>query len=240
MPNHITNRLVIEGASEEVAEVFDFLKSDTPNEDGEICLVDFNQIIPMPTDLDVSSSSEGEDGQKYLLGQAGNILQVHSYQESDHCKKMEEMRIANPERFDRCIELGKQYLRNIANYGCTTWYEWRCRNWETKWNAYEIEKVSDNEMKFQTAWSGVTALIRNLAKMFPSVIIKYDYADENTSYNVGSYIFKGEDEEDNSPEDDSPEAWKLVFELGVADIEDYVEQPDGTYKYNDDEDDDED
>lgn len=234
MPNHITNRLVIEGTSEEVAKVFDFIKSDTPNEKGVYALVDFNKIVPMPETLDVSSSSVGKDGKDYLLGLSGNCFQVAEYKKSAHYEKMKQMEKDNPEWFNKHLELGRQYLRNIADYGHCTWYEWRYANWGTKWNAYEIEKVDDNTMMFQTAWAGVPDLICKLGAMFPEVTIKYDYADEDTSYNVGSYIITGEDVDDNSPASASPEAWKLVFDLGVAIEEDYVEQPDGTFVYKED------
>ncbi len=60
MPNHITNRLIIEGATEEVAKVFDFLKADKPNESGVVVLVDFNKLVPMPESLEVESSSDGD------------------------------------------------------------------------------------------------------------------------------------------------------------------------------------
>lgn len=91
MPNHITNRLIIEGATEEVAKVFDFLKADKPNESGVVVLVDFNKLVPMPESLEVESSSEGNDGKKYLLGMSGNSLEVHRYKESDHYKEMTDM-----------------------------------------------------------------------------------------------------------------------------------------------------
>lgn len=234
MPNHITNRLIIDGATEEVAKVFDFLQSDTPDSNGYYAPIDFNKIIPMPESLDIASSSEGEDGKKYLLGMSGNSLQVDSYKKTPHYEKMAKLEEEAPHTFKRCIELGKKYLHNISDHGCKTWYEWCNRNWGTKWNAYWIEQIDDNTIMFKTAWSGVPTLIAMLASMFPAVTIKYDYADEDTSYNVGSYIFNGEDIEDNSPANASAEAWNLVFELGVADIEDYIEQPDGTYCYNED------
>lgn len=234
MPNHITNRLIIDGSTEEVAKVFDFLKSDSPSDNGDYVLVDFNKILPMPDALDVPSSSEGEDGKLYLLGMSGNSLQVDNYKRTPHYEKMAKMESESPAAFHRCIELGKKILHNISDFGCKTWYEWRTRNWGTKWNAYDIEKVDDNTIKFLTAWSGVPDLIGKLASMFPNVTINYDFADEDTSYNVGSFIFNGEDVEDNSPANASTEAWKLVFDLGVAYEEDYIEQPDGTYVYNDD------
>lgn len=238
MPNHVTNRLIIEGATEEVAKVFDFLKAGKPNEAGVEVLVDFNKIVPMPEALDVESSSEGTDGKQYLLGMSGNVLEVYEYKESDHYKKMTEMQEDDPGRFERCLELGRKYLRNTADFGCKTWYEWRIHNWGTKWNAYDIEKTSDNSIVFNTAWNGVPGLICKLGALFPAVTIKYDYADEDASYNTGSYIIHGADVQDNSPEDASPDAWRLVFELGVHDIDYFVEQPDGTYKWKEDEDED--
>lgn len=237
MPNHITNRLIIEGDELEVAKVFDFLKSDKPDENGEFVLVDFNKIVPMPESLDVESSSEGTDGKQYLLGMSGNVLEIYEYKESDHYKKMAEMQEEDPKRFEHCLELGRKYLRNTADFGCKTWYEWRIQNWGTKWNAYDIEKLSDNSIMFNTAWNGITGLICKLGAMFPSVTIKYDYADENVSCNVGSYVIDGDAVYDNSPEDETPEAWKLAFDLGVRDIEDFVEQPDGTYEYKDEDED---
>lgn len=234
MPNHITNRLNVEGKKEDIDKLFDFIKSDVNDEDGKFVLIDFNKIIPMPDSLDIPSSTEGEDGQKYLLGHSGNLFQIGAYKKSEHYKKMEALRTQNPKDFDRCIELGKQFLHNIANYGHTDWYSWRIANWGTKWNAYEIVKDGDNTIFFQTAWNGVPKLIRKLASMFPDVTIKYDFADEDAGYNVGSFIMKGYEVENNSPADDSAEAWSLVFDLDVASREDYIEQPDGSFRYKED------
>ena len=88
MPNHITNRLIIEGATEEVAKVFDFLKADKPNESGVVVFVDFNKLVPMPESLEVESSSEGDDGKKYLrnvrqLSRSSQIQGVRSLQGDD-------------------------------------------------------------------------------------------------------------------------------------------------------------
>ncbi len=235
MPNHITNRIAVYGSQEETAKLFDFIKSDSPDERGEYALFDFNKIVPMPASLDIESSSEAKDGMQYLLYKQSNCLQRAKYASCALVSKMEAMKTEDPERFARHIELGKQYLRNIADHGYSNWYEWRCDIWGTKWNAYEIEKIDDHTITFQTAWGGVPGLIRRLAKKFPNVKIEYDFADEDTSYNVGSFVMAGDDVQDNSPADASPEAWALVFDLGVADPDDYEEQPDGTYKYKEDE-----
>ena len=65
--------------------------------------------------------------------------------------------------------------------------------------------------------------------------ILYDYADEDVSYNIGSYVFKGENITENHISENTREAYELCFALGVADEEDY-QLIDGNYRYNDEED----
>lgn len=110
MPNHITSRLQVEGKPEDVKRLFDFIKSDAKDEDGDSILIDFNKILPMPAELDVESSSEGADGKKYLLGHSGNILEREAYKKSEHCMKMEAMKEENPKRFEKCMQLGKSSI----------------------------------------------------------------------------------------------------------------------------------
>lgn len=238
MPNHITSRLKITGEATKVAEVFNFIKADTPEKDGYHRLFDLEKIYPMPKALDIDSSSLGEDGTKYLVAMAGDILERNLYQKSCHYAHMKEMEASNPKMFEKAIEEGKIRLHNIADYGVADWYQWRLQNWGTKWNTYEYRRLDDNTIEFQTAWNGIPNMVRLVAEKFPEVTIEYKYADEDWSNNVGSFIFHGDEVEDFSPEDCSPEAWELVFELGVANREDFVQEPDGTWKYREDDDED--
>lgn len=73
MPNHITSRLKITGNATKVAEVFNYIKADVPDKEGNYRLFDLEKIVPMPKALDIDSSSLGEDGMKYLYSMAGNI-----------------------------------------------------------------------------------------------------------------------------------------------------------------------
>jgi hypothetical protein len=50
MPNHVKNRITVLGADEEVQKVFEFLKGE-PYEDGSPRLVDFNKVIPQPSNM---------------------------------------------------------------------------------------------------------------------------------------------------------------------------------------------
>lgn len=237
MPNHITSRLKITGEATKVAEVFNFIKADDPYKDGEYCLFDLNKLIPMPDDLDVVSSSTAEDGMKYILAMAGNIVERETYKRSEHYARMVRMEKEQPQLFANAVAEGKKRLHNIAEYGVPDWYSWRIANWGTKWNTYESREIDENTIEFQTAWNGIPDAVKLLAEKFPEVTIEYKYADEDLSCNVGSFIFHGEDIEDLSPEDESQEAWELVFELGVANREDFVQEPDGTWKYREDDED---
>lgn len=238
MPNHITSRLKITGDATKVAEVFNFIKADEPDKEGNYRLFDLEKIVPMPEALDIDSSSLGEDGMKYLFAMAGNILERNAYEKSSHYAHMKDMEVNNPKMFDKAMEEGKIRLHNIANYGASDWYQWRLLNWGTKWNTYEYRQIDDNTITFQTAWNGIPDMVRLVAEKFPEVTIEYKYADEDWSYNVGSFIFNGEEIEDHSPENASPEAWEIVFELGVADREEFVQKPDGTWEYREDDDED--
>lgn len=191
----------------------------------------------MPESLDIESSSWGDEGMKYLLHLAGNSIERVMSQNERYVQCMENAKVENPERFKRSIEIGKAYLHNIADYGAKNWYEWRINNWGTKWNAYNISKIGENTVQFDTAWNGVPELIMFLAEKFPDVTMDYIYADENYGYNVGRYYLHGKDVDDLTPDDDTHDAWQIVFEIGLVDPDEMVEQPDGTYKWKEEDDD---
>ena len=154
MPNHIRNRLTINGTKEEIREVKEFLQ-------GVNRAIDFNKITPTP---------------KWVF--QGNISFVEE-----------------------------------EKYGAENcWYEWNRKNWGTKWNAYET-KENENIIEFTTAWNGVPELMSKLGLIFPSIEFKYQYADENNSYNVGSYIFKDTEIQKQTIENGSKEAYELYFDL---------------------------
>lgn len=121
--------------------------------------------------------------------------------------------------FNNLIEMPKELLDNDG------WYDWRCDNWGTKWNAYEISVELEewdgdpNEfsvfIRFCTAWSGVPKLMAILAERFPRLNeFRYTYADEDYGYNVGRYWFKnGKIEDVYIPEGGSREAEYLADEV---------------------------
>lgn len=220
MPNHITNVLIVHGSSEQAKNVFAYMKTESSE-------FDFNQIVPMPKELNIESSSDGRVGMEYLLYKSNDGFERYV----DTYERVEKIQ---DERKNQIIELGKKYLSNLAKYGYTNWYDWCRVNWGTKWNAYDIEKRDDYTIEFNTAWSGVTKLIRQLSLKFPEVEFGYIYADEDVSYNTGRGTIKNGVMEMSYPEGGSNEAFEIYFATHEW-ARDYYEFANGEWRYKEDE-----
>ena len=59
------------------------------------------------------------------------------------------------------------------------WYDWRVQNWDTKWDAYDVEVVDDDpenmEITFNTAWSPPESICHALREQYPDVSISWFY-----------------------------------------------------------------
>lgn len=240
MPNHIRNVLTIKQngqGSEAVQDVFDFLQS--VDEDGETRLIDFNNLIPMPKSLNITSGSTGSHGLELLQ----SMGVTHENCENQEIQKAAITMFVNglgvdylkdPERAREAVELGAQYIKNKALYGHTTWYDWCCEHWGTKWNAYDMER-DGNTITFDTAWSSVFNLIEKLSQKFPHLFFEYKWSDEDTGHNVGEAEFEnGECTEFYQPDGGSKEAFDLAFEIRPY-CRQYYKLVDGEYEYNEDE-----
>lgn len=230
MPNFVRTRLCFEGKEERIKELFNLVRTETVNEDNTI-LFDFNKIIPMPSVLNIPSGSVGEQAVEYLLYKSG--CRTFNFKDR-RVERMEMLKEKSPEEFDEAIKIGQQYLRNVADYGCATWYEWRIKNWGTKWGACEIV-VNENRVEFDTAWSFPTPIVLILSELFPDINISYLYADEDCGYNTGRGEFvAGKCETEEYPQGGSREAYEIYFDTH-PDSRKYFLFNDviGNYEYND-------
>jgi len=60
----------------------------------------------------------------------------------------------------------------IDEFGVDGWYDWSCKNWNTKWTASNVEWKCDGEfqtVKFNTAWDKPNPVIKELSRLFPEV-----------------------------------------------------------------------
>lgn len=252
MPNHIQNRLQFIGDETEIKKVMNAISGKY--DDGKEMKIDFNKIKPMPKGMETECHSGITMWVEICTGQldfaclfqpmkdtASNLFKQHDYKTlssrlgaSTALEHLTGQRKGNvkdfsEEEFTQFI----QCLKNYREHGATTWYEWSKEHWGTKWNAYEQGDKRDNEntIHFQTAWSSPVKLILELSKMFPDVILKLDYADEDSGSNTGRIVLsKGEVLELNQPENSSNEAYELCFELHPHKRERY-KMVDGKYQY---------
>jgi hypothetical protein len=78
--------------------------------------------------------------------------------------------------------------RWIKEYGFDNWYDWRLANWDTKWNAYDVDIDIDDmnqlHVNFLTAWSCPTKIYLKLKEYCNEHNLSLDWGVE----------FEGEDE----------------------------------------------
>lgn len=209
MPNWVKNKLYF-NCSETIRKVL--LK--TIQADGEpLGSIDFNKLIPMPVTLNVEAGSRGEEGYKLYKEYLDEVRYVSSEEDrkaiyNSYLEKCGD----DPEQF----ELGKQYYENERDYGVKTWYDWRCENWDTKWNACDCEPktIKDNYIVFNTAWSRVVPIISKLSTLFPDILFTYAYADEDLGYNCGMMTFQdGMIMEEVIPDQGETSGYQLAAEV---------------------------
>ena len=191
MPNYIKNILKIDAPPQRVEEILSQIKSDTDPDQ----LLDFNKIIPMPKELEISAGSQEALVSLYMTyvnpevdyygegHKEENVLPVHNkvfrFNKNMKPQQIEQMLT----RFNRyteeeCLQSGKQYYDNFKSFGATSWYHWCIGNWRTKWNACEVYFVSDDTLVFDTAWNHPEPIIQKISEMF-DVKVKLAYADED-------------------------------------------------------------
>jgi len=213
MPNHVINIVTIRG--NDVEKVIDSLKgidTDTGNEQE----VDFNTVIPMPEELNVSSGSNEYKAKEVISGIPYELA-----------KTIEGREKFLKDNFDRLLGIDADceiYLRNYIKHGFTSWYDWSCSCWGTKWNAYEIcVEKEEGRITFNTAWSSPDPIFEALSKKFPDNIFHICFADEDIGSNCGSYVLQdGIESEQYFP--DGEEATIFACDLWGYDANDYLEE----------------
>lgn len=205
MPNHVTNIVSFKGDKKQIELLIKHVQSEQEETDimgkptGKKFTThfDFNKIIPMPEELNITSGTETDRGialvdansneAKTMLGynwkdDNGNKITTYaqlkeyllsSYKGEDGRKRLAE-----------CLKLGQQAIDNLKKYGYKDWYNWAYANWGTKWNSYS-SYIEDNVITFDTAWSCPEPVFRKLSQMFPKVEIKVEFADEDIGSNCG-------------------------------------------------------
>ena len=142
MPNHVLNKVTISGSKSDIAKCKKQILNAYKGDNGETMNFSFNTIIPMPESLNIESSTIVEDAIKYISSNFEDI--PNGWEE------------LSEDELERRTELGRKAIKNIELYEAKDWYDWRVKNWGTKWDCYETV-VEDSEcsiyLEFWTAWS---------------------------------------------------------------------------------------
>ena len=195
MPNWTENTVI---AKKELIDRF--LTKD--KESGDY-FFDFNKLIPMPEELNLTSGSPEDDAvvayyvsldeQQQQALKEELSLKGSDYYGSYSNKYLNDWNIKivqrrNPDGFsEEQVALGEKYISNIRKYGRPQWYDWCCSNWGTKWNASDtyVEDVDGNgnvTVTFSTAWSAPMKIIDKFAEYCKDGELHWEYENEDPDF----------------------------------------------------------
>ena len=151
MPNHCHNRVTFYPSGNNTASSLDQIETIKDIFTGESV---FPQIIPEPDWANTPLlTSDNRFGTKYGNDGELPILQTDSYGD---CLRFQSTGIADQR-----------------------WYDWRCQNWDTKWDAYDVVVTDDDpesvEIEFNTAWSPPEAICERIREDYPDVSVSWFY-----------------------------------------------------------------
>ena len=77
-------------------------------------------------------------------------------------------------------EYGISYRFKSTDKADDRWYDWRLQNWDTKWDAYDVEQhdfddPDQYEVTFNTAWCPPDAICHALREKYPDLSVSWFY-----------------------------------------------------------------
>ena len=115
----------------------------------------FTQIIPEPDWANTPLMSKDVQGLVYDRGKVGELPQY----------------VEDP---------FKRLVFKSTDRQDDRWYDWRLQNWDTKWDAYDVQVdggYDDDEItvEFNTAWSPPEAICHALREQYPEATVSWFY-----------------------------------------------------------------
>ena len=230
MPNNIANKLVVSAKTQ--AEIENFLSAIAGVERDETLDIDFQRIIPMPECvLDTVCDDKDHIALYYYLMTTGNEGMVDKLIDYPQLYSMGIYKDKTEKELSDYKVLGEKLFNIARKCGSIDWYDWRIRNWGTKWNAYEtdIDSCGDGcvALYFQTANHGVISVVEKLVEIFPNLEFDYSYADEVIAYNCGEGYGVDGSISFKFPEDESDEAMALYIECWQQEWDNFKKTEEG-------------
>lgn len=159
--------------------------------------ISFQNIIPMPSSLEISSPCGWEltprhiSHRRHLLDDATIRPLLDSlYTDTIDAASFADVALdtLSDEEKDRLREFNSSIKECILGYfnlrrydDCPTWYEWRIRNWGTKWDVEDSRLSPDGIVSFVTAWSMPLPILKKLSYATPLLVLGIDEGDDYVS-----------------------------------------------------------
>ena len=151
MPNHCHNRVTFYPAGNNTPEAIKQIEQIRSFFEDENT---FNHIIPEPDWINTPLMSKDVQGLVYDRGKVGELPQY----------------VEDP---------WKRLVFKSTDRTDDRWYDWRVNNWDTKWDAYDVEVVDPDpenmEIEFNTAWAPPEAICHALREQYPDIAISWFY-----------------------------------------------------------------
>ena len=203
MPNYVRNIVKFKGTPTQIAQIKEYMQTEENK-------FDFNKVFPLPKDLNLPSGSDEDIAIPCAKARRKGKTTCESYENISWAQK---------KTFEEWAELGELYLINLEKYGATTWYDWCCNHWGTKWNAMDVV-WNDNTVQFDTAWETPKPIFKKLSRLFPDISFEVSYADEDIGNNCGMMEWN----ESGFRETYYNDSVSFACEVWNLDPEDYLEE----------------
>jgi len=232
MPDHVKNRIEISGSPSQVDELIERFGTkveahlSTAHDASIICKTKDDKVGW----FDLKTGVFARRGQDDVMGiPEGYEMEINSaFIHFPDFRKI----VPHPENIF-LDSLGAKEREMCKREGRPNWYNWQIANWGTKWNSYSCEREGYNVFWFETAWSGVPALIEKMSLEFPDIEIAYEYSSEDTGYNCGVLKLKNGIQDKYVPDGGSKEAYDIAFRLRPS-CREWYELVNGAYECKDD------
>ncbi len=219
MPNYVLNCVVMTGKQQRIDELVRAVQfaDEAPGS------VDFNKVIPMPTELDIPECSDTDNGFRlysdfveiYKIGLGNRPFDALNIPIKAENAFLDYRRGIS----ERTWTHGKAAYRNFEKYGFKTWLDWRLKMWNTISEGRRFEPFADNTLRFETAWTRASPVVECLSKMYPDITFGYAWADEDFGNNVGEVELKGGKKTfENIPTPFTKEAYEMAADIRGEDL----------------------
>ena len=150
MPNNCHNRVTLYASPEHNDQIAKIKQMF-------LDVIVFTQIIPEPDWANTPLMSKDVQGLVYDRGKVGELPMQPSNENGHYVPFFQ----STDRQDDR-------------------WYDWRLQNWDTKWDAYDVEQhdfddPDQYEVTFNTAWCPPDAICAQIREDYPDVSVSWFY-----------------------------------------------------------------